>query len=145
MSSQQSMTQVCHFLFVYGTLLPGDRGTTGRAQRARLARESKVLGSACTAGRLFNLGRYPGLVPSVGTDDVVHGELLELSDAERTLRWLDAYEGIVPGQHPHNEYERVLRPVALGEGTTVTAWVYEYRMEAQATAWIPTGRWLGEG
>ena len=143
------MSQDCNLLFVYGTLLRGDCGKTGRGQRARLARESRILGSAWTAGRLFDLGRYPGLVISEGAGDAVHGELLELIDAERSLRWLDAYEGIVPGQHfqaehSHNEYERVLRPIELAEGSKVAAWLYACRMDVDPAAVIPNGRWLGE-
>ncbi len=134
-----------NLLFVYGTLLRGDRGTTGREQRVRLARESRVLGSAWMAGRLYNLGRYPGLVVAQGAGDVVHGEVLEFIDAERSLRWLDAYEGIVPGHHPHNEYERVLLPVQGLNNRTVDAWVYVFLQDVEAATLIPNGRWLDEG
>lgn len=129
-------------LFVYGTLLSGDTGATGRAQRARLAREARLIGTGFACGRLYDLGRYPGLVLTAGAADRVHGELLELANPTATLRWLDAYEGIVPGEHPHNEYERLRLPVTRDSGETVDAWLYIYRGPLTTARVIPEGRWL---
>lgn len=137
------MTAATTLLFAYGTLMSRATGTLGRGQRRRLSRESSELireGSA--HGRLYDLGRYPGLVESECSTDIVHGEVLELLEPERTLRWLDAYEGIVPGDHPHNEYERCIRPIVLTDtGETVMAWVYIYRHDVTRAHLIPGGRW----
>lgn len=95
------------YLFVYGTLKP-DAGTRmGRAERARLIRESVNEGSATTSGRLYDLGGFPGfqLAPSA-SDSKVHGTLLRLVQPARTLIWLDAYEDVASGL-----YRRVLVPV----------------------------------
>ena len=128
-------------LFVYGTLLSGDRGPTGRTQRARLAAQARVIATGTTEGRLYDLGRYPGLfVPASG--EIVHGEVLELAAADRTLRWLDVYEGIVPGRNAHNEYERLRCDVTLDDGLGRPAWVYVYRGAMTAATHIPDGRWL---
>ena len=129
-------------LFVYGTLLSGDTGPTGRSQRARLAREAGLLGHGTIEGTLCNLGRYPGLVLPGAPGDLVHGEVLTLSSPEPTLRWLDVYEGIVPGRHSYNEYERARLAVRLDDGRTEEAWVYIYRGTVAAAAAIPDGRWL---
>lgn len=131
-------------LFVYGTLLSGDTGTGGRAQRDRLVRESRVIASASVFGRLYHLGRYPGLVLGGGPDDVAHGELLELATPVTTLAWLDAYEGIVPGDHPHNEYERRTIEVTLASGELASAWSYVYRQPTTGKPLIASGRWLEE-
>jgi gamma-glutamylcyclotransferase (GGCT)/AIG2-like uncharacterized protein YtfP len=136
------MATACRFLFAYGTLLSGDSGATGRAQRARLAREGRVLGEGCLPGLLYDLGRYPALVVGGGDGAVVQGEVVELSDPDRSLAWLDAYEGIMPGDHPHNDYERVQRPVTLSKGGTVEAWVYVWRAGLERAVLIPGGRWL---
>jgi gamma-glutamylcyclotransferase (GGCT)/AIG2-like uncharacterized protein YtfP len=138
------MTAPITFLFVYGTLLSTAAGTLGRAQRQRLAREcAPAIRAGTVPGRLYDLGRYPGLVETGSASEIVHGEVLELTDPERTLRWLDAYEGIVPGAHPHNEYERCERPVTLtATGESVTAWVYLYRRDASHARLIADGRWL---
>lgn len=139
------MTVCSIHLFVYGTLLSGDTGPGGRAQRDRLAREARVLGPAAVPGRLYHLGRYPGLAREAGPGEVVHGELLELPTPDKTLAWLDAYEGIVPGDHPHNEYEREMMDVTLASGERVAAWTYVYRQSIADKAFIATGRWLDRG
>ncbi len=130
-------------LFVYGTLLSGDTGPTGRAQRARLAREARVVAAATVGGLLYNLGRYPGLVPG-GTNPVggVVGEVLALAAPTRTLAWLDDYEGIVPGNHAHNEYERRRLQATLADGGIVEAWTYVYRRPVARARVIPGGSWL---
>ena len=115
------MPETKELLFVYGTLLSADDGVAGRAQRARLGREARVISAARTPGRLYNLGRYPGLVLPAGPDEVVEGEVLELATPQTTLRWLDAYEGIVPGSHTHGDYERLRLDVTLADGCAASA------------------------
>lgn len=132
----------CALLFVYGTLLAADAGEAGRAQRARLARETRRVGPATIEGKLYNLGRYPGLFPSPGAGSAVRGDVLELVTPERTFAWLDLYEGIVPGQHPHNEYERRVETVGLADGRLLAAWVYVYRRTSIEAQHIPGGSWL---
>lgn len=61
-------------LFVYGSLLRGSRHPMAR----RLALESRKLGPATVTGRLYDLGFYPGAVPSANPQELVHGELLML-------------------------------------------------------------------
>ena len=123
-------------IFVYGTLLSGARHPMG----ARLARESQILGEATIQGRLYNLGRYPGLVESGDPADVVHGEVYALNSPATTLAWLDAYEGI-SSHAADNEYERCERAVRLASGAEVTAWVYLYRAPVTGRAAIAGGRW----
>jgi gamma-glutamylcyclotransferase (GGCT)/AIG2-like uncharacterized protein YtfP len=131
------------YLFVYGTLMSGAQVALGKAQRMRLARESDSLGPASIAhARLYDLGRYPGAVAGGGVDDLVHGEAVVLSDPERTLAWLDAYEGIVPGKHDANEYERTLREVKLAGGEAIDTWVYLLRAVTAHARRIEDGRWM---
>ena len=86
-------------LFVYGTLTSTAAGDYGQAARLRLIREATLRRlSATTRGQLYELGQYPGLVPSSAATDIVHGELLLLSDPAATLPWLDEYERLC--SHP---------------------------------------------
>lgn len=136
------MAGECIHLFVYGTLLSRDSGVTGRSQRARLAREARLVGAGTVAGQLYDLGRYPGLVLANMDGARVIGEVLELSSPPHTLTWLDVYEGIVPGDHPHNEYERLAVDVLMADGTTIEAWTYVYRLAPRARNLIASGSWL---
>jgi gamma-glutamylcyclotransferase (GGCT)/AIG2-like uncharacterized protein YtfP len=124
-------------LFVYGTLL----STAGHPNGERLRRESRLLGQASIEGKLYNLGRYPGLAEAPGAGTRVHGEVYRLDAPSASLAWLDAYEGIVPGDQAQNNYARVERPARLGTGEDLTAWVYVYLKPVAASSLIPDGRW----
>lgn len=124
-------------LFVYGTLL----STAGHPMGARLRRQARLIGEASIQGRLYDLGRYPGLLASADAPWKVHGELYALDSPATALKWLDAYEGIVPGRHDRNDYERVQFPVCLASGETISAWVYLYRKDVRRLQAIEDGRW----
>jgi gamma-glutamylcyclotransferase (GGCT)/AIG2-like uncharacterized protein YtfP len=124
-------------LFVYGTLL----STAGHPKAARLQREARLIGEASIPGRLYRIGRYPGLVEDSDPQQRVHGEVYALNDPAQALQWLDAYEGIQPGALDRNEYERVERAVRLASGEHITAWVYLYRKDVAPFRLIRDGRW----
>ena len=125
-------------IFVYGTLLSG----AGHPKGAQLGREARLIGEATILGcRLYSLGRYPGLVEATGEGAQVHGEVYALNSPAASLEWLDAYEGIVPGNHDQNQYERVERTVRLAEGREMEAWVYLYRKLPNGRL-IASGRWV---
>lgn len=128
-------------LFVYGTLMSTAPGAFGRAMRERLQREAQLLGPATIRGRLYDLRRYPALVDSDDPADLVHGEVFALHEPPKSFTWLDRYECIVPGQHGHNEYQRVERVVRLASGREISAWVYLYRKSVAQAARIDAGRW----
>lgn len=136
------MSHDSDLLFVYGTLLRGDTGPTGRTQRERLSAESRFRGNGTTEGCLYDLGRYPGMVVPAAPGETVHGEVLELTSPARTLRWLDVYEGIIPGRHRHNEYERLRIGVMLEDTSRVQPWAYVYRGPLDRAHHIAGGRWL---
>ena len=130
-----------HHLFVYGSLMPTLTSGFGRTERARLSEESSVVGTAFVAGRLYDLGDYPGLVIDAQADTLVHGVLLRLVSADQTFHWLDAFEDIAPGRaQTENIYVRVLRHVTSG-GQNFVAWIYELQRVPAAASEIRSGRW----
>ena len=135
--------ETTRYLFVYGTLMSGDRGALGAEQRLRLARESDSLGPASLHfARLYDLGRYPGAAISDGEEDIVHGEVVLLADPDAALTWLDDYEGYVHGAGDSNEYDRLVRELRLAGGETFDAWVYLLRRAPDASRRIDSGRWM---
>jgi len=124
-------------LFVYGSLLSRVQHPMG----TRLRREARVLGAATIQGRLYSLGRYPGLVEAVEGLYPVHGEVYDLKIPAASLQWLDAYEGIVPGKPDRSPYERLERPVRLASGAMLVAWVYLYRRNVRTRREVPSGCW----
>lgn len=148
MTDRQAPERICvnAHLFVYGTLMPTAGSDYGRHARQRLVREASLIGAATMPGRLYDLGRYPGVVERADAGQIVHGELLRLADPVPTLAWLDRYENIVPGGYAAtNEYGRVERPVMLaGEVGPVDAWVYIYQWSVTGGVLVPDGRWRAQ-
>ena len=132
-------------LFVYGTLKLSATMRMGSEQRARLASEGRLQGEATMQGRLFDLGQYPGALDSSNPHDRVLGEVIELEDPAKSLRWLDEYEGIQPGPTSGSEYTREERAVLLqlpdNSIRKMTAWVYIYAWDVSRGRLIETGRW----
>lgn len=138
------MTQTdTRYLFVYGTLMSGATSALGAEQRVRLAAESDSLGPASLPhAMLYDLGRYPGAMSGGDVYDIVHGEVVLLSDAAASLAWLDGYESSAPHTES-DEYERAVRQVRLAGGETFDAWVYlllKAPTDADARR-IASGRW----
>jgi gamma-glutamylcyclotransferase (GGCT)/AIG2-like uncharacterized protein YtfP len=103
-----------HDLFIYGTLLPGLR-----LQAEMHGAES--LGPAKVAGRLVDVGRYPGLVHGEGE---VLGAVYRVSGAQ--LARLDAVEDMVPGERAASQYWRERVPVLHGALAGQSVWTYVY-------------------
>lgn len=61
---------------------------------------------------------YPGLVLD-GTGNQIHGQVFTSSQLRETWTRLDAFEG--------HDYERVITPATLSDGTQVEVYVYVLR------------------
>ena len=104
---------------------------------ARLLEERAVfVGAATAAGRLYDLGRFPGMVEADGPDQWVHGDLYEAPE-EATIQELDRYEnaGLARGM----AYERKPAEVTLADGGCVEAWIYWYRGPVEEAQRIVSG------
>ena len=110
-------------LFVYGSLLPGER------HQGQLA-GARALGEARTEPiyALVDLGDYPGLLE--GGSTAVAGALYEID--EEALPRLDAFEG-----HP-DEYRR--GPVRLAGGARAEAYFFP-RSQALGRPLVAGGDW----
>ncbi len=123
-----------HYLFVYGTLKRRSRHPMAR----RLAQSARHVGAAKIAGRLYNLGRFPGLKEPRSQEDRVHGDVYDLgADAEHILHEMDVYENAE--SPPPTPYERQLAAVTLEDGRDVTVWVYWYRGDIREAQFIASG------
>ncbi len=103
-------------LFVYGTLRKGLNGTL----HPFLAETADYVGEAKFNGILFDLGAYPGVIPSDNPHEFVKGEVYALQRPRETLLLLDAYEGC-DGDDPL--YRRELVEIH-GDNQTWRAWIY---------------------
>jgi gamma-glutamylcyclotransferase (GGCT)/AIG2-like uncharacterized protein YtfP len=115
---------------VYGTLR---RGFDNRYARL-LDHSARYLGTARVQGRLYDLGRYPGIQLQAGLGEWVTGDLFRLRNVKATLDVLDEYEGPA--------FERVAAIAVLPNEDRKRCWVYEYRRSPPRDRRILSGDYL---
>ncbi|MDX1666375.1 MAG: gamma-glutamylcyclotransferase family protein [Saprospiraceae bacterium] len=110
-------------LFTYGTLM---RGIPSKYAE-RLLQASDFLGEARVAGRLYDLGRYPGLISDPRSNKQVTGHIYKLKHPRTRLKQIDAYEGIIASiPTEQQEYSRIVVPVAHASGS-LYCWAYVWK------------------
>lgn len=108
-------------IFVYGTL----RRDAGDRAPPSLKLGWTFEGIGTVPGELYDLGRYPGAIPSKDRSDTrVRGEVYGLPRPADTLRRLDIYEGCGPDDPQPHQFVRELIDVELEDGRCVRAWIY---------------------
>jgi gamma-glutamylcyclotransferase (GGCT)/AIG2-like uncharacterized protein YtfP len=123
---------------VYGTL----RDPRARSLRDQLVRESDFIGRAVFQGLLYDLGAYPGVVPSHHPEDLVSGEVFALRNPELLFEVLDRYEAYNPKDISSSLYIRVKADVVLEEGRKIQSWLYLYNRSVKGVKRIDSGDYL---
>jgi len=125
-----------HQLFVYGSL----RSDSGHPAHELVSNDFSLLGPASVKGKVYDLGEYPGAIPSAG-ESLISGELYRLkegADFEAAAARLDEYEGV-------NEtpplFTRNLVDVYL-DGRPTRAWIYWYNGSVEGKPWMESGNAL---
>jgi gamma-glutamylcyclotransferase (GGCT)/AIG2-like uncharacterized protein YtfP len=125
------------YLFVYGSLL-----NDIQSQMATfLKQEGQYLGEAYIKGKLFDLGRYPGLIYLPKGEKEVFGHLYEIYNPKFCFSILDRYEGIMPNAPESSEYKRENCIIQFQE-QEMESWVYLYNFETNKLKEIPSGNYL---
>jgi len=127
-----SRPEAIEVLFVYGTL------RRGQALHAHVE-GLEPLGTGTIAGRLLDLGPYPGVLADVDGGRV-RGELYRVS-APR-LAELDEVEGFHPEAPGTSLFVREARDVQRAEGGRVRAWVYLLPHAPEGAREVPGGDWV---
>lgn len=125
------------YLFVYGTLKPGERVFADLCEPFAIAAQP-----AQTVGRLYHLPLgYPAMTTEPGW---VQGVLLTLSSAD-ALTAIDAFEEYYPDRPQSSEYQRNLQVVYDQNRHPVDrAWAYTMSPEQVSRyggLWLPHGNW----
>jgi gamma-glutamylcyclotransferase (GGCT)/AIG2-like uncharacterized protein YtfP len=122
------------YLFVYGSLRREVAGPMG----LYLQQRATFVSMGSCAGKLYDLGPYPGLIDA--KEGRVRGELwLIRAPEEATLAELDEYEGESPPL-----FTREKREVLTEHGARVAAWVYLYRRSYSHGRLIEGGDYLAD-
>ncbi|MBW4459420.1 MAG: gamma-glutamylcyclotransferase [Nodosilinea sp. WJT8-NPBG4] len=125
------------YLFVYGTLKPGERAFANLCEPFAIAAQP-----AQTTGRLYHLPLgYPAMTTEPGW---VQGVLLTLSNSD-ALAAIDAFEEYYPDRPQRSEYQRSLQTVYdQNQHSLERAWVYTMSPEQVNSLrglWLPHGYW----
>jgi gamma-glutamylcyclotransferase (GGCT)/AIG2-like uncharacterized protein YtfP len=125
------------YLFVYGTLRNDARHSVARY----LSHGARLVGTGYIQGRLYDLGEYPGAIPSTNARDKIYGQVFEILD-ETLLNALDDYEGCGPHDSAPFEFRRERIPVFSTNLNVRNAWVYFYNWPVGKNPLIRTGDYL---
>jgi gamma-glutamylcyclotransferase (GGCT)/AIG2-like uncharacterized protein YtfP len=112
-----------HYVFVYGSLRRGFQS----AAYEYISRYFNFFGEAKVKGKLFDLGEYPGAVPT-HEDSFITGELyIVKTDSEFSwaIAQLDDYEGVLVEPNEKPLYRREIADIYVNDAI-VPAWVYWY-------------------
>ena len=118
------------YLFVYGTL----RSQMNDPLHRLLEKDAILVGTGSFQGRLYDLGRYPGVVPSRGKTDRVLGEIYRFREFKRAFEILDEYEG--------HRFKRRRVTVFQEDGRSITSWIYLYARSVKRRPRIPSGDYI---
>ena len=118
------------YLFVYGTL----RSQMNDPLHRLLEKHAVLLGTGSFQGRLYDLGRYPGAIPSRGKSDRVLGEIYRFSESQRALEILDEYEG--------HRFKRKRATIIQESGRSLPCWIYLYTRPVRHHLRISSGDYI---
>src|SRR5262245_49214399 len=123
-------------VFFYGTLRSG----FDREGRARIDAMLLPQGRGSIHATLFDLGMYPGAIPS--TEGLVWGEVYRMLDVEAVFAVLDEVEGYRADEPDASLYLRVVTDVTFQDGRVAHAWVYFYNAPLGRAPRIESGDYL---
>jgi gamma-glutamylcyclotransferase (GGCT)/AIG2-like uncharacterized protein YtfP len=123
-------------VFFYGTLMSAFRRSTAEPVAVALT----PLGQGWIAAALFDLGAYPGAIPS--STSRVRGELHRMLDSAAALGTLDEFEGYRPGDDDGSLFVRRTTSVTRDDGSVEQAWVYFFNGPLGAAPRIDSGDYL---
>lgn len=116
------MIQQEEYLFVYGTLM----SSITHPMSEYLSSNANLVGKGCIAGKLYDLGEYPGLIGTEDKKSQVFGEIFDICGKVALLRRIDEYEGCGKTQPKPHLYERRSVSVKLTSEQDIMAWTYFY-------------------
>jgi gamma-glutamylcyclotransferase (GGCT)/AIG2-like uncharacterized protein YtfP len=125
------------FLFLYGTLLPGQ----SPEEVATTVSELRRIGPARIRGRLYDLGDYPGAIFDPTSATWVHGQIFEVPD-KSVLQAIDRYEEFDDSNLRTSLFVRTRVPARLRDGEDVESWAYLYNRDPGDAPLVTGGSYL---
>jgi gamma-glutamylcyclotransferase (GGCT)/AIG2-like uncharacterized protein YtfP len=117
-------------LFVYGTLCQRMKHPLSHL----LVHHGIFIGKGIFQGNLYDLGRYPGAVPSRKKTDLVTGEIYRLQNPKQVFDILDEYEG--------PRFKRTQVTIFFEEDARLLCWIYIYTHSISGRRIISSGDYV---
>lgn len=130
-----SVTKPSRRIFVYGSLRR-DEYNHARVQGWGLGELRHICDGLIRGAKLYNLGSYPGIVPSDSTDDVVWGEVYEVPDS-----LFFRIDGMEVGAGYKRQPVKVEIPDDGQDTEEADAYFYLYGEELGSNQLVPGGDW----
>jgi len=118
------------YLFVYGTLCQRMKHPLSHL----LVHHGIFIGKGIFQGKLYDLGRYPGAVPSRKKTDLVTGEIYRLQNPKQVFDILDEYEG--------PRFKRTQVTIFFEEDARLLCWIYIYTHSISGRKIISSGDYV---
>jgi gamma-glutamylcyclotransferase (GGCT)/AIG2-like uncharacterized protein YtfP len=130
---------MCRHLFVYGTLLPG----CAPDEVAHAAAKLRLVGEATVAGKLYDLGHFPGAILSNDPQGRIAGLVFQLPNGDDILCALDEYEEYFPNAPEMCQFIRIQCNAQMKTGSALPCWIYVYVRDLTGVRRIEDGVWQG--
>jgi gamma-glutamylcyclotransferase (GGCT)/AIG2-like uncharacterized protein YtfP len=125
------------YLFLYGTLLPGNP----HSKSLPVLRRLKPVGSATVRGRLYDFGDYPGALVDPAAKTLIKGTLFKLPNNDEVLKALDEYEEFDSRNKKSSLFVRMQADATLDDGRRLPAWLYVYNRNPRKGRLIADGEY----
>ena len=130
-----------NYFFFYGTLMSG----FVPQEMQGVVRQFATVGPGFVAGRLYDLGDYPGAVLDEAGDSTISGQVFKMPDDEprqrQLLNKLDTYEGYTLEDEAQCLFVRRRARVTLLNDESLECWIYVYNGDTRGAALIPSGNY----
>jgi len=114
------------YLFVYGTL----RRNYTPPEMGGLMESFEWIGTGSVAGRIYDLGDYPGAEFDRASSNEIQGEVYKLPVNGKALEKLDEYEEFWPENPSSSLFIRIAVPVRMKSGKQLHCWAYRLNPES---------------
>jgi len=127
-------------LFLYGSLL----GNIKEEKVEKMFKDNcHFITKGFILGKLYDLGEYPGAIPTTNKDDKVFGKIFWVKHPRRTFRILDEYEEYFPKNPKKSLFIRCkTKAYLLPSENNIKCWTYFYNQKIDKEPQINSGNYL---
>lgn len=127
-------------LFLYGSLL----GNNTEEKIKKIFNDNcQFITKGYILAKLYDLGEYPGAIPTTNKNDRVFGKIFWVKNPRKTFRILDEYEEYFPKNPKKSLFiRRKTKAYLLPSENTIKCWAYLFNQKIEIQPQINSGNYL---